>query len=271
MASDAPPMAGPSPHLSRIYSPAIILWELGVENGLFRPILPLAQKGPELTPQSGHTSAGAKQRTPYTSSTNVLEALCNLVPADSLASWRHRDAKIGKFGHLGWPTRVGFCGDLVKPNLDSRASVFLWSRASGFGLVSHWLLAVSRGDGRAMGQRAAEKAKLCNVARTVSSITVSRLEQQIQNSRAIDRWSYATRIATLSWLGPLPHGDMVSPTWPQMAKKAKISRNGSHSRSHISILMASKNLTKVGIDTWDLNPNICPISALEVASNHFSL
>ena len=30
---------------------------------------------------------------------------------------------IGKISHLGWPTRVGFCGDIVKPSFDPRAFV----------------------------------------------------------------------------------------------------------------------------------------------------
>ena len=36
-----------------------------------------------------------------------------------------------------------------------------------------------------------------------------RPEEQIRNSRAIDPWSYATRIPTYSSVGFLPHGDMV--------------------------------------------------------------
>ena len=72
-----------------------------------------------------------------------------------------------------------------------------------------------------------------------------------------------------SWLGPLPHGDMVFQTWPTMAKTARIGRNGSDSRSHISMLVASNNLTKSAIDTWNLGPEIYPMSTLEVASIFF--
>ena len=73
----------------------------------------------------------------------------------------------------------------------------------------------------------------------------------LPTSRANDPWSYAARIVTPSWLGPLPRGDMVFPTWPKMAKTVKIWLNGPHSRSLVSMVMASKNLTIVAIDTWD--------------------
>ena len=36
------------------------------------------------------------------------------------------------------------------------------------------------------------------------------------------------------------------------------------------MVLASNNLTKFAIDTWDLGPNICPMSTLEFASIHFS-
>ena len=59
----------------------------------------------------------------------IKDIFLNLVPPDSLASWRHRvatcgqEAKIGKIGRLGRPTRVGLCGDLVLPSLDSWALI----------------------------------------------------------------------------------------------------------------------------------------------------
>ena len=34
-----------------------------------------------------------------------------------------QDAKIGKMGHLRWPTRVGSHGDLVRPTFHQRASI----------------------------------------------------------------------------------------------------------------------------------------------------
>ena len=78
-------------------------------------------------PQGGHTRVGAKQPTLYPLSTDSPEALCNLAPPEShvssrpgVATWG-QDAEIGKIGHLRWPTRVGFCGDLVKPSLDLQA------------------------------------------------------------------------------------------------------------------------------------------------------
>ena len=87
------------------------------------------QKSLKLTPRPGHTRGGLKQPTLCSSSRNSLNALCSLVPLDSLASWRHRvatwgqDANVGKIGHLGWPAMVGIRGDLVKPSLDSRALI----------------------------------------------------------------------------------------------------------------------------------------------------
>ena len=119
--------AGLNSRLSRRYVPTIIPEELWTENGLFQPILTLAQKSSKVTPQLGCTRTGAKQATLYPSTTNPLEAVCNLVPPDSLVSRRHRvatwgqDAKIRKIGHLGWPARVGIHGDLVRPSGDSRA------------------------------------------------------------------------------------------------------------------------------------------------------
>ena len=68
---------------------------------------------------------------------------------------------------------------------------------------------------------------------------------------AIDPLSYATRNPTPFRLGRLPHRDMVFPTWPKMAKTAKIGRNGPHSRSHISMVMATNDLTNIAIDTSD--------------------
>ena len=216
-----------------------------------------------------------KQSTLYPSGMSSIEAQCNLVPPDSLASWRHgvamwgQDARIGKIGHPGWPTRVGSDGDLVKPSLHPRALISPLVHASGFGLLSRCLLAVPRGDGHAMGQRTARKAKFGNVARTVSRRTPASLEEQIRSSRAIDPWLCSTKNKPSLWLGPLPHGDMVLPTWPKMAKAAKIGRSGPHSQSHISMVMASNNLTKGAEKTWGLGPTICPRSTLEVASNHF--
>ena len=59
------------------------------------------------------------------------------------------------------------------------------------------------------------------------------------------------------------------PTWPKMAKVAKIGRNGPHSQSHISMDMASNNLTEIAVATCDLGPNIYVMSTLEVASINF--
>ena len=101
----------------------------------------MAQKSRNLTHQPGHTRAGARQQTLYLSSTKFLAALCNLVPPDSLAFWRHGvtewgpDAKIGKIGHIGWPVRVAFRCDPVKPSLDSRALVSPLVPCIGVGLA----------------------------------------------------------------------------------------------------------------------------------------
>ena len=65
----------------------------------------------------------------YSSSTNSSEALCKLVLPDCFASWRQgvatvgQVAQIGKFGHLGWPTSVGLCEDLVKTTPDPQALI----------------------------------------------------------------------------------------------------------------------------------------------------
>ena len=108
------------------------------------------------------------------------------------------------------------------------------------------------------------------MARAVSRTTPARPKEQIRNSRAIDPWSYGTRIVTPARLCPLRHRDMVFATWPEMAKTAKTRRNGPHSRFHISMVMASNNLTKFARDPWDLGRNICPMATLEVASTHLS-
>ena len=83
MAPHAPLMGGPISSLSRKYGPAIIPYELGAENALFQPILTMAQKRQKWSLRPGHTRVGAKQPTLCLSSTNSLEALCNLVTPDS--------------------------------------------------------------------------------------------------------------------------------------------------------------------------------------------
>ena len=61
-------------------------------------------KSPKMTLRLGHTGVGARQLSRYLSSTNNLEALCNLALSESLASWSHgvakwaRDAKISQVG-----------------------------------------------------------------------------------------------------------------------------------------------------------------------------
>ena len=46
-----------------------------------------------------------------------------------------QDANIGKIGHLGWPTRVGFRGDSVRSSLDSRALIAPLIRCIGVWLA----------------------------------------------------------------------------------------------------------------------------------------
>ena len=222
---------------------------------------PLGPGGEDLTwpnqvAPRGRKASSTRKIKPQTSN------LCNLAPPVFLAFWRHgvatwgQDAKIGEIGRLGWVATVGFPGVLVEPSLDSRA---LMSPLVLFGLLSRWLLTVRGGDGHTTGEKKARIAKLGNVARTVSCITPARPNKQIQKPRALDPYSFATEIALHFGIGPLPHGDMVFPAWRKMAKTAKIGQNGPHSRSHISMEMASSNLTKVPIDIWHLGPNICPI------------
>ena len=74
----------------------------------------------------------------------------------------------------------------------------------------------------------------------------------------------ATIIAISSWLGRLPHGDMVVPIWYTMAKTAKFGQNGPHSCVHISIATARIVPTKDARDTWDSGPNICHFPTLMV-------
>ena len=149
-------MAGPNSPLIRRYGPAI---KFGAENGLFHPTPTMAQKSPKLTPQPGHTRAGAKQQTLYPSSTKLLAALCNLVPQDSLTSWRHRVAtevrmpNSAKLAISGGRPVLAFMAILSSQALIHAPWYPLWSRASGFGFMFRWLLAVPRGDGRATGQK----------------------------------------------------------------------------------------------------------------------
>ena len=123
---------------ARCGAPHLFLWPLCL-SALLGPlragVAPLsfaavaAHKSPKLTPWPGHTRAGAQQPTLYFSSTIFPEPLCKLVPPDCQASWRHgvatwgQDAEPSKIGHLGWPTRVGFCCDLVTPSHDSGALI----------------------------------------------------------------------------------------------------------------------------------------------------
>ena len=157
-----------------------------------------------LTPRSGHTRVGAKQPTLCSWSTNSLEALCNLVLPDSQASWRNgiatwgHDAEVVKVGHLGWPTWGGFCGDLFKTSLDSRALISFLDPWIGVWLAVTLAACFSPRGCSMSGQKAAREANFGNVARTVSCITPARPQEQIPNSRKIDPSSYATRLAPLS-------------------------------------------------------------------------
>ena len=107
-----------------------------------------------------------------------------------------------------------------------------------------------------MGHKTAKYAKLQDMAITVCCISPTMPEEQLRKHRAVHPWSYATRIARLSCLGPRPHGDMVFPTLPKMAKTRRFGQNGPHSRYHTSMTRASNNPSKDAIDTWDLCPNI---------------
>ena len=65
--------------------------------------------------------------------------------------------------------------------------------------------------------------------RTKSEITLGELGEQIRNSMVFNPWSYATIIAILFWLGPLPHGDMAVPIWHTMVKTGTFGHNSPHS------------------------------------------
>ena len=166
------------------------------ENGLSQPNLTLAQKRQKLTPHLGSTRAGAKQPTLCPSSTNSPKILMQLSPrrlpgilAPVVATWG-QDAHISKVGHLGRPVRVGLCRDLVEPSFDSQALISALVGCIGFGDTN--------------GQKTARIAKLGNIARTVSCITLTRPEEHILTPRAIDPLSSPTRIALSSGYVPSP-------------------------------------------------------------------
>ena len=226
------------------------------KNGLFQPILTMVQKSRKSTPQTGNTRVAPDQPTLYPSSTNYFKGLCNLVPSESLASARHgfamwgQDAKIGKIGHLGGPARVGFRGDLVKPSLEPRTLISplvagirpLACSHDGCLLFPDEMVAQP-------GRKQPERQNLATWHAPQVAKLQARPDEQIRNSSAIDPWSYPTKIFSCSWPGALPHGDMGFPNWPEMTKTAKIHRSGPHSRSHLSMTMASNNLIKVAVDT----------------------
>ena len=95
--------------------------------GCFSPSRLSLKKKSKIDPSAGPHEGRGGATTLYPWSTNSLKAICNLAPPDSLTSWRHgvatggQDPKIGKIGHLGWPARVDFLGDLVKPSLVPQA------------------------------------------------------------------------------------------------------------------------------------------------------
>ena len=73
-------------------APPLPAEELTAENGLFQPILTMAQK----RPRPGHTRVRAKQPTIYHSGTTPLDALRNLVPPDFGATMSPRWVKMPK-------------------------------------------------------------------------------------------------------------------------------------------------------------------------------
>ena len=96
--------------------------------GCFSPE-PLWLKSLKVTPRPGHTRVGVNYPTLYPLSTNLLEALCNLGPSDSPASWSHgvakwaQDAKIGNIDRLGRSSRVGNRVVLLDPSNNTRALI----------------------------------------------------------------------------------------------------------------------------------------------------
>ena len=98
----------------------------GLKNGLFQPILTMAQKSPKLTAQAGRTRAGAN---PVPFQYQLLRGPMQLgscrFPGIVAPRGRHvgSGCRIGKISHVGWLSRVGFRGDPIKPSLDSRACI----------------------------------------------------------------------------------------------------------------------------------------------------
>ena len=118
---------------------------------------------------------------------------------------------MSKLAVFGGQPGYAFVAILSSQALIHSPSYPLMSLALEFVLLSCWLLAFPRGDGRSTRQKTARNAKLGNMARTVRCITLARPEEQLRKPGAMDPWSYAPRLNISSWPGPLTDGDMVFP------------------------------------------------------------
>ena len=223
--------------------------------GCFSPTLLWLKKNPKLTPHSGRAWADTKQQTLHSSSNTFLKAPCNLVPSFSPACWSHlvamwgQDARTRKIERLGRPTRVGSWGDPCKPSSNAPCLILPLALCFGIGLAVPLAAYCAPRDGHATEHNTAKKAEFGVMGCTVCCIPPAGREEQIPKPRAMESGSYTTGIVLSFWLDTLPQGDMVFTTWPKMAKTAKFGRNGPHSRSHISMAMASNKLSKVSIGT----------------------
>ena len=109
----------------------------------------------------------------------------------------------------------------------------------------------SQGDGHAIGDETAKHATLQGMAIAVCDISPTMPEEHIQNHRAIDPWSYATRIPILAWLGP----------WrcPWRYGLLDMAQNGKHSEIVLGLLLL------IPFDPMFVS---CPCSRLNSTQRH---
>ena len=122
-------MAGGKCRLSRIYGPAIIPLQLGAKNGLFQAFLTLAKTTSEVDPSASPYQRRGEATNPVSFEYELFRTPVQIdcpgisgALAPRVATWG-QDAKIGKMSNPGWPARVSFRSNLVKPRLDPRALI----------------------------------------------------------------------------------------------------------------------------------------------------
>ena len=137
----------------------------------------LGSKKSKVDPSVGRWEGRGETTNPVLRLEKPLEALCNLVPSESSASRRHSvamwglDAKIGKIGRFGRPTRIGFRGGQVEPGQNSWA--FIPPLSLCIAVQLHVTLACCyspRGKACKIGQRGAHR-KLQNSGYAIEANT----------------------------------------------------------------------------------------------------